>query len=159
MSTSRLPVHQLSKVPFAKLFDLSQAAAKESIEASLVHLIDIRASQLNGCGFCLDMHVKQATLHGERPLRLLHVEIWRESTLFTPREKLALEWTEAVTTIASGVSDELFERARAVFSEKELSDLTMLVGVINLWNRLNVTGRTVPGSRDAELGVSKSGLA
>ncbi|WP_394828850.1 carboxymuconolactone decarboxylase family protein [Pendulispora albinea] len=159
MSTSRLSFTEQSKVAVRKLFDLSAAAGKESIEKSLINLIEIRASQINGCAFCLDMHVKQATIDGERTLRLLHVPTWRESPLFSEREKMALEWTEAITNIAGGVSDSLYERARKVFSEKELSDLTVLVGAINMWNRLNVPFQSVPGSMDGQLGIAKSGLS
>jgi len=144
----------------SKLFDLANAAKKESIEQGLVDLVNIRASQINGCAFCLDMHVKEATMHGERALRLHHITIWRESTLFTARERLALEWTETLTTLPpGGVSEALFEKARAVFSEKELSDLTVLVGIINVWNRLNGAFHSEPGSMDAVLGIANSGLS
>src|SRR3546814_13949790 len=110
-----------------------------AIEETIRDLVDIRASQLNGCAFCLDMHVKSATIHGERPLRLHHVAIWRESTLFSQRERAALAWTEILTQIpAKGVPDEVYDRVRQEFSEKELSDLTFLVMSINAWNRVNV---------------------
>ena len=157
---SRVAYTELSKPAVSKLFDLTNAAKKESIEESLVDLVNIRASQINCCAFCVDMHVKEATIHGERPLRLHHIAIWRESNLFTARERLALEWTETLTTIPpGGVSDALFERARAIFSEKELSDLTVLVGIINVWNRLNCAFHTEPGSKDALLGIANSGLS
>src|SRR5262245_14564493 len=93
-----------------KLVDLGMAVAKSGhIEQGLSHLVDIRASQMNGCAFCLDMHVKEAKLHGERELRLYHVAIWRESPLFTPKERAALAWTEALTEMAAdGVSDALY---------------------------------------------------
>lgn len=105
------------------------------------------------------MHIKQAKIHGERELRLHHVAIWRESTLFTPRERAALAWTEAVTQLsAQGVPDEIYERVCTQYSEKELSDLTFLVGAINTWNRLNVAFRTVPGSSDKAFGLDKAGL-
>ncbi len=105
------------------------------------------------------MHVKQARIAGERELRLHHVAIWRESTLFSPRERAALAWTEAVTTLsAQGVPDAVYEEVRAQLSEKEISDLTLLVVGINGWNRLNVALRTVPGSADAAYGLDKAGL-
>jgi len=109
-----------------KLVDFSMAIANSGhIEQALSHLVDIRASQMNGCAFCLDMHVKEAKLHGERELRLYHVAIWRESPLFTPKERAALAWTEALTQIApTGISDELYAEVREQFSEKELSTLT-----------------------------------
>ena len=103
-----------------KLVDLSTAIRKGSIEETILSLVEIRTSQLNGCAFCLDMHVKQAKLHGERELRLHHIAIWHESPLFEPRERAALDWTEALTRLPEGgVSDELYERVRGQFSDKE----------------------------------------
>ena len=143
-----------------KFFEFSQAVHGESLPAQLLDLVNIRASQINGCAFCLDMHVKEAKIRGEHELRLYHVSIWRESPLFTSRERAALEWTEAVTEIAGkDVPDELFERARKEFSEKELSDLTFAIATINFWNRLNVSFKTVPGSADEMLGLTKAGLS
>ena len=98
-------------------------------------------------------------MHGERELRLYHVAAWRESTLFSEKERAALEWTEAVTKLSEhGVSDEVYERARAQFSETQMSELTFAVAIINSWNRLNISFRTVPGSRDEMLGLTKAGL-
>ncbi|MGH6912017.1 MAG: carboxymuconolactone decarboxylase family protein, partial [Phenylobacterium sp.] len=120
-----------------------------SIEATIVHLVDIRASQLNGCAFCLDMHVKEAKIHGERELRLYHTSIWRESPLFSARERAALEWTEALTQLSPhGVSDAVYAQVSAEFSEKELVELTFLVMAINGWNRINIAFRGEPGSYD-----------
>lgn len=144
-----------------KLQDLSMTIANsDHIDPGLALLVDIRASQMNGCAFCLDMHVKEARLHGERELRLHHVAIWRESPLFTPKERAALAWTEALTQIApTGVSDELYAEACGLFNEKELSTLTFRVMGINAWNRLNVAFRTTPGTRDKIFGLDKAGLA
>jgi AhpD family alkylhydroperoxidase len=144
-----------------KLVDFSTAIANSGhIDPRLSHLVDIRASQMNGCAFCLDMHVKEAKLHGERELRLYHVAIWRESPLFTPRERAALALTEALTRIApTGVSDELYAEAREQFSEKELSTLIFRVIGINAWNRANVAVRTTPGVQDKAFGLDKAGLA
>src|SRR3546814_474388 len=120
-----------------KFLDFNMVFGNCAIEETIRDLVDIRASQLNGCAFCLDMHVKSATIHGERPLRLHHVAIWRESTLFSQRERAALAWTEILTQIpAKGVPDEVYDRVRQEFSEKELSDLTFLVMSINAWNRV-----------------------
>jgi AhpD family alkylhydroperoxidase len=120
----------------------------------------LRASQINGCAFCVDMHVKEATIRGERALRLHHVAIWRESPLFQPRERAALEWSEALTVLSrDGVPDEIYERAREQFSEAELADLTFAVIAINAWNRANVAFRTVPGSSDREFGLDAAKLA
>jgi AhpD family alkylhydroperoxidase len=144
---------------FKKLADLAAAIRKSSIEETIINLVEIRTSQLNGCSFCLDMHVKQARLHGERELRLYHVATWRESLLFEPRERAALAWAEVLTRLPeSGVPDDLYERVRGQFSEKELSDLTFAVMAINAWNRAGVAFRTVPGSADKVYGLDKAGL-
>jgi AhpD family alkylhydroperoxidase len=142
-----------------KYLDFSTALKKSPVTRELGHLVDLRASQINGCGFCVDMHVKQAKIEGERELRLHHVAVWRESTLFSPRERAALAWTETVTTLpAHGVSDEAYQAVREHFSEAEVTDLTLLIVRINGWNRLGVTFRTVPGSADAAYGLDKAGL-
>lgn len=152
----RLDYSRLSAELFKKYLDFSNAF---QMDETLALLVDIRASQLNGCAFCLDMHVKQARIHGERELRLHHVAIWHESTLFTPKERAALAWTEALTRIApEGVSDAMYERAREHFSEQELSELTFRVTAINGWNRLNVAFRNPPGSKDRMFGLDKAGL-
>ncbi|WP_427307611.1 carboxymuconolactone decarboxylase family protein [Cupriavidus sp. H39] len=157
--TQRLNFFQQSPELSKKLIELGALFQKTTIEAPVRELVEIRASQLNGCAFCVDMHIKQAKIHGERELRLHHVAIWRESTLFAPRERAALAWTEAVTQLsAQGVPDDVYERVRTQYSEKELSDLTFLVGTINTWNRLNVAFRTVPGSSDKAFGLDKAGL-
>ena len=118
-----------------RLSGISQAiAASGEIDETLALLVDVRASQLNGCTFCLDMHVKQARLRGERELRLHHVAAWHDSPLFTSQERAALAWTEALTF------------------------LTLRVTMINGWNRLNVAFRTAPGSRDKAFGLDKAGL-
>jgi AhpD family alkylhydroperoxidase len=158
---SRLNHLQQSPELVKKLQDFSMAIANSGhIAQGLSHLVDIRASQMNGCAFCLDMHAKEAKLHGERELRLYHVAIWRESPLFTPKERAALTWTEALTQIApTGISDELYAEVREQFSEKELSTLTFRVMGINAWNRANVAFRTTPGAHDKAFGLDKAGLA
>ena len=158
--TQRIDYQKQSPELFKKFVEFSLAIKHSAIEESIRDLVDIRASQINGCAFCLDMHVKEATIHGERPLRLHHIATWRESTLFNPRERAALAWTEILTQIpAQGVPDEVYERVRAQLSEKELSDLTFLVMSINAWNRVNVGFRLVPGTYDKAFGVDKSGLS
>lgn len=142
-----------------KVFELSNAVKKGSLGNTLLDLVNIRASQLNGCALCLDMHCKEAKIHGERELRLYHVAIWRESPLFSDAEKAAIEWTEAVTRLGDhGIDDEVYNRVRGHFSEEQISELTFAIGVINLWNRLNISFRTVPGSADEMLGLTKAGL-
>jgi AhpD family alkylhydroperoxidase len=152
-------VHQAPEL-FKKFVEFGGLVKDSTIEEKIHDLVSIRASQINGCGFCLDMHVKQATIHGERPLRLHHLAIWRESTLFEPRERAALAWTEALTTLApQGVPDDVYERVRGQLSEKELTDLTYAVMNINAWNRINVAFRTVPGSSDTAFGLDKARLS
>jgi AhpD family alkylhydroperoxidase len=158
--TQRADYAQQSPALFKKMIEFSAFTKKTSIEETIQDLIAIRASQINGCGFCVDMHVKQATIHGERPLRMHHLAIWRESTLFSPRERAALAWTEVLTKLPEhGVPDEVYERVRGELSEQELTELTYAVMVINAWNRLNIAFKAVPGTLDAEFGLVKAGLA
>ena len=157
--TQRINYMEQSPELFNKFLEYSNLMSNSSIEEKTRDLVAIRASQINGCGFCLDMHVKQAKIHGERELRLHHLAIWRESTLFIPRERAALAWTEILTTLpAQGVPDELFERVRTQLSEKEISDLTFEIMSINAWNRVNVAFKPVPGAFDKAWGLSKANL-
>ncbi|MDF3085872.1 carboxymuconolactone decarboxylase family protein [Burkholderia sola] len=158
--TQRINYIQQSPELFRKFLELSNLLRDSAIEEPIRDLVSVRASQINGCAFCVDMHVKEARIHGERELRLHHLTTWRESTLFSPRERAALAWTEALTTLpAHGVPDDLYDRVRGQFSEKELSDLTFEVMAINGWNRANVAFRTVPGSSDKAFGLDKANLA
>ena len=117
-----------------------------SLEKPLLFLIQLRASQINGCAYCLDMHWKDLRATGENEQRLYSLDAWRECPYYNDRERAALAWAEAVTLVAEGhVPDEVYEQARATFSEKELSDLTLAVAAINAWNRLSIASRTVPG--------------
>ena len=157
--TQRLNAAAQAPDLFKKFAEFGMLLKSRSIEPSILHLVEIRASQMNGCGFCLDMHVKQARIHGERELRLHHVAIWRESTLFSPRERAALAWTEALTHLGvQGVPDEVYERVRSQLSEQEITDLSFAIVTINAWNRLNVGFRTVPGSADKLFGLDKAEL-
>lgn len=141
------------------LMDMSGAVSKSSIDETTKHLIDIRASQLNGCAFCLDMHIKQAKIHGERELRIHHVAIWRESPLFTPKEKAVFELTEALTNISTkGISEDVYRTVKEYYSTAEISELTFSIGIINMWNRLQILSQMVPGSQDAAWGLNKAGL-
>ena len=116
------------------------------LEHSLLELIKVRVSQINGCAFCIDMHWKDARAAGESEERLYMLNAWRESALYTDRERAALEWAETVTLVAdTHVPDDVFERARAQFSEEELVNVTMAVVTINSWNRLAISMRAVPG--------------
>jgi AhpD family alkylhydroperoxidase len=157
--TQRINYIQQSPELFRKFMDFSNQLKESVIEESIRDLVAIRASQINGCGFCVDMHVKEARMHGERELRIHHLTIWRDSTLFAPRERAALAWTEALTQLdAHGVADDIYERVRTQFSEKELSDLTFDVMAINGWNRASIAFRTVPGSADKAFGLDKANL-
>jgi len=157
--TQRLNYAQKSPELLKKLSDLSAALKDSAIEQKIQDLVQLRASQINGCAFCLDMHVKEAKIHGESELRLYHVAIWRESNLFIPRERAALAWTEAVTKLPEGgIPDELYERVRGQLSEKEISDLTFSIMVINAWNRVSIAFKSVPGSADKFYGLDKAGL-
>lgn len=158
--SQRINYAQQAPELFKKFSEFSNALKHGSIEASIHDLVNVRASQINGCTFCLDMHVKEATLHGERALRLYHVAAWRESTLFSPRERAALAWTEVLTELPrDGVPDEIYERVRTQLSEQELTELTYLLMAINAWNRINVAFRPQPGGFDKALGLDKAGLA
>lgn len=157
--TQRINYVQQSPQLFNKFLEFSNLLKDSAIEQSIRDLVSIRASQINGCGFCLDMHVKEAKLHGERELRIYHLSIWRESALFSPRERAALAWTEVLTQLpAHGVPDEIYEGVRSQFSEKELSDLTFEAMAINGWNRANIAFKTVPGSVDKAFGLDKANL-
>lgn len=125
---------------------LQTFADTSSLEKSLLELIRIRASQINGCAYCLDMHTKDARAAGETEQRIYTLSAWRETPFFTDRERAALEWTEALTLIASShITDELFDRVRQHFTEKELAELSGAIIMINGWNRLAIPFRDVPG--------------
>ena len=125
---------------------LEQHVRRSGIEPSLRHLVYLRASIINGCAYCVDMHTKDARAGGETEQRLYAVPVWRETPFFTPRERAALAWTDAVTDLArTGVPDEAYAEARSELSEEELVDLTMVVISINGWNRLAVSFRTTVG--------------
>jgi len=157
--TQRIAYTHQSPALFKKFLEFSGALKESGIDQQIHDLVNIRASQLNGCAFCLDMHVKEAKIHGERELRLHHLSIWRESPLFSARERAALIWTEILTRLPEhGVPDEIYEQVRAHFSEKELTDLTFLVMGINSWNRVNVAFQTPPGSADKAYGLDKANL-
>lgn len=114
-----------------------------SLEKPLMELVKIRASQINGCAFCLDMHSRDARRHGETEQRLYLLGAWRESSLFSARERAALAWTEALTRVAdTHAPDADYEAVRAEFTDEELVNLTTLIGLINLWNRIAIGFRT-----------------
>lgn len=129
------------------LFALHKYVHSSSLEPALIELVLMRASQLNGCAYCMDMHSKDARAAGETEQRLYVLQAWREAPFYSDRERAALAWCEAVTRLdPHGISDEVYEMARAQFSEKELGDLNMAVILINAWNRIAIPFQSVPGT-------------
>ena len=132
---------------YKAMLSLEQYLRRSGLEESLLHLIKLRASQINGCAYCLDMHWKDLRAIDENEQRLYSLDAWRECPYYTKRERAALAWTEAVTRVADGhVPDSIFEEVRPHFSEKELCDLTLAVAAIKAWNRLAISARTTPGT-------------
>ena len=129
------------------LFALGEYIKNSGIEQSLIELVQMRVSQLNGCAYCLDMHSKDARAAGETEQRLYVLQAWREAPFYSPRERAALAWCEAVTRLdpVHGVPDEVYEQARAEFSEEQLINLNMAVIAINSWNRIAISSRAEPG--------------
>lgn len=143
----RIHYEEVAREGVAALGRLEAYARHSGLEHSLLELVKMRASQINACGYCLDMHSQDARAAGETEQRLYVLPAWREAPFFSDRERAALEWTEAVTEVAeAGVPDDVYRRARAQFSEKELVDLTLAVIAINAWNRLAISFRTEVGS-------------
>jgi len=128
------------------MLGLERQIRKASLDDRLLDLVRMRASQINGCAYCLDMHSKDARAGGETEQRLYGLDAWRETPYYSPRERAALEWTESLTLVAaSHAPDEVYERVREQFSEDELAHLSLAIVAINGWNRLNIAARTVPG--------------
>ena len=128
------------------MLGLERQIHKAGFDSTLVDLVRMRASQINGCAYCLDMHSKDARANGETEQRLHGLVAWRETPYFSARERAALEWTEALTLVAeTHVPDDVYERVREQFTEDELVHLSLAIVAINGWNRLNVAARTVPG--------------
>lgn len=143
----RIHYTKASPGAFHLLVELEQYLLGCGLEESLIVLIKLRASQINGCAYCLDMHWKDLRAMGEDEQRLYSLDAWRESPYYTDRERAALAWTEAVTRISeTHAPDDVYEETRKHFSEKELSDLTVAAALINAWNRLAIAGRTTPGA-------------
>ncbi len=142
-------IHYAKVAPLAyhAMLGLEKYLHECGLEEGLLHLIKLRASQINGCAYCLDMHWKDLRAIGETEQRLYSLDAWQECPYYTDRERAALAWTDAVTRVAdTHVPDEIYERVRKQFSEKELADLTLAVATINAWNRLAISGRTTPGT-------------
>jgi AhpD family alkylhydroperoxidase len=143
----RIDQRRVAPAAMRAMMGLEQYVRSSALEPALIHLVKLRASYMNGCSYCVDMHTKDARAAGESEQRLYAVPVWRETGFFTPRERAALAWTETVTDLGrTGVPDAAYEEARAEFSESELVDLTMAIVTINGWNRLAVSFRTEPGT-------------
>lgn len=128
------------------------------LEEPLLDLIKLRASQINGCAYCLDMHWKDLASLGEKEQRMYGLDAWREAPYYTERERAALDWTEAVTNVRDGhVSDEVYEQAKKQFTEKELANLTLAVATINAWNRLAIASRAPAGTYQPQKREMKTG--
>jgi AhpD family alkylhydroperoxidase len=145
--TARLQNAQAMTGAYKAMLQLQEYVNSCGLETSLITLIQTRASQMNGCAFCLDMHTKDARAEGESEQRLYLLPAWREAPFYSERERAALEWTEAVTLVADNhVPDEIYERVRLHFTDEELVNLTLAICTINSWNRLNVAFRTPAGN-------------
>ena len=143
----RLEYKEIAPGAFEAMRGVESYVRQTGLEPPLLELVRTRASQINHCAYCLDMHTKDARAAGESEQRLYSLSAWRETPFYTERERSALSWTEAVTRIADrSLPDELYEEVRRYFTEKELVDLTMAVIAINGWNRLAISFRSVPGT-------------
>ena len=142
----RIDYRKYAQEPLQQLLTIEKYIAESGLEPKLIHLIKMRASQINGCAYCLDMHSIDARAAGESEQRLYTLEAWRETPFFSERERAALAWTEAVTLISqTHAPDDVYAEMQKNFSEKEIVDLTLLAAMINLWNRVAVSTRAVPG--------------
>src|SRR5579872_4077285 len=159
MSHARSEHSQLRKIA-PDIYDavraLSRLAGKAGLDQQLVELVKIRASQINGCAFCVQYHILEAEKLGAPLDKLNLLVVWREATQFSARERAALAWTEALTLLAGGVSDEVFAQASAEFSEKELAYLTSAIATINVWNRYGVAYRWTPPARQKDASAAAS---
>jgi AhpD family alkylhydroperoxidase len=147
---TRLNPYQAAPDAMNAMLALEKYVQGSGLEPTLIELVKTRASQINGCAFCLHMHTRDARAHGETEERLYLLDAWRESSLYTPRERAALEWTEALTLVAqTHVPDAAYETAREQFDESELVKLTLLVNAINAWNRFAIAFRLMHPTKRA----------
>jgi AhpD family alkylhydroperoxidase len=147
----RLDPQKVSAGAYRAMATLEAQVRNSGLEPSLLQLVRMRSSQINGCAFCLDMHSKDARAAGETEQRLYVLNAWREAPFYTDRERAALAWTEAITLISKGhASDEVYEQARQSFTEEELVNLTLAIVAINGWNRFAIGFRAEPGSYQAK---------
>ena len=145
--SERLQAVRVAPGAYQAMRGIGDYVEASGLEPRLLELVKLRASFMNGCAYCIDMHTKDARVAGETEQRLYAVPVWHETPFFSPRERAALEWTEAVTDVAgTGVPDSAYATVRAQFSEREVVDLTMAIVAINAWNRFAISFRSVPGS-------------
>ena len=145
--TRRLDAARVSPAALKTMLDMEAYLAESGLDRSLIHLIKMRASQINGCAYCLDMHSKDARAEGETEQRLYALDAWRETPFYSPRERAVLAWTEALTLISqTHAPDDVYREAREHFSEQELVDLTLAIVAINGWNRIAIGFRAEPGT-------------
>jgi AhpD family alkylhydroperoxidase len=143
---ARIDLRKVNPGILQAMLGLEKQVSRAGLDDKLLELVRMRASKINRCAACLDMHSKDARANGETEQRLFGVDVWRETPYFSARERAALEWTEALTLVSeTHVPDDVYERVRAEFSEDELVHLSLAIVSINGWNRLNVAARTVPG--------------
>jgi AhpD family alkylhydroperoxidase len=142
----RIDYRKFNPAPLQALLSMEQYIAGCGLDHKLVHMLKLRASQINGCAYCIDMHSIDARAAGETEQRLYALDAWRETPFYDERERAALAWVEAVTKVAeTHVPDSVYEEVRAHFSEQEVLDLTYIAATINAWNRLSIAVRAVPG--------------
>jgi AhpD family alkylhydroperoxidase len=142
--SQRLDYAKAAPDGFKAMYGVEQYVQK-SVDKGLIHLVKVRASQINGCAFCIDMHWKEARKSGEPEHRLYGLDAWRESPWYNDRERAALAWTEALTLVSqTHAPDEVFEQVRGQFNDKELADLSWAIAAINAWNRIAIGFRSVP---------------
>lgn len=148
---SRMDLGKTNAAAYQAMLHLERYVRGSGIDPTLLEMIKIRASQINGCAFCIDMHTKDARLQGETEQRIYALNAWRETPFFTPQERAALAFTEAVTLIATNhVSDELYDEVSRYFTEDEIVNLLMAIVTINSWNRIAIATRTIPGSYEPQ---------
>lgn len=156
----RIDYRQVAPGALGAMFGLERYVRESGLEHSLLELVKLRASQINGCAYCVDMHTKDARAAGESEQRLYAVSVWREAPFFSERERAALAWTEALTLVSErGVPDDLYAEVREHFSERELVDLTLAVVAINGWNRLAISFRPAVGEYQPPSTVRVASLA
>ncbi|MCP3098059.1 carboxymuconolactone decarboxylase family protein [Myxococcus sp. K15C18031901] len=158
MESQRFDVTKVAPGIYSALLGLEKYLHQCGLEERLLHLVKLRASQLNGCAYCIDMHWKDLRALGESEQRLYGLDAWEESPYYTDRERATLAWTEAVTRLTEGhVSQAVYQQVRPHFTDKELADLTAAVATINAWNRMAIAARVLPGTYQPPKAAQKAG--